>query len=368
VNPGKSGRLSAARSAGRAVPRTAGRAVPDPGNRALAQARAPAKINLVLEVVGRRRDGYHAIRSIMAPLAFGDWLSVRVASRGQDRLVVKGLDTGPLPDNLVLRALAVLREAAGRGWVAGQKAPASQLPPLVLALRKRIPVAAGLAGGSSDAAAAFELAASAWGMNLGPRQRRRLAAAVGSDVPFFTAGEWALVSGRGERVATLPPPTGGPLGVLLVVPPVELSTRAVFEAFDRLAAAGPSGGLRPSSGARKASATRSLAAALGRGLEAAELTELQPANDLWPAAAALLPGLGPLREGLADLLGRPVHLSGSGPSLFALYPSPRAALRAAGRVRAALRDGDLRPPGEGLSTGNAIQTIVIATHTMGGSP
>ncbi len=189
-----------------------------PGPRATIVATAHAKVNLVLEVIGRRSDGYHALRSVMAPLAFGDRLSVRVAVRGRDRLAVRGLDAGPPADNLVLRAAALLRADAG----------STDLPPLAFVLRKRIPVAAGLGGGSSDAAAALQLAAAAWGIRLTQGRQRRLAASLGSDVPFFTTGGWVLVGGRGERLSPLPPP-GGPPGVLLVVPTVRLSTRLAFD-------------------------------------------------------------------------------------------------------------------------------------------
>ncbi len=332
-----------------------------PGPRATIVATAPAKVNLVLEVIGRRPDGYHALRSVMAPLAFGDRLAVRVAVRGRDRLAVRGLDAGPAEENLVLRAAALLRAEAAR-----------PLPPLAFVLRKRIPVAAGLGGGSSDAAAALQLAAAAWGIRLGQGRRRRLAASLGSDVPFFTAGGWVLVGGRGERLSPLPPP-GGPPGVLLVVPIVRLSTRLAFETWDSLAtgttgrpqpggtAGLPSGGMVGfASGAHAPAGAHALAEALLRGLDATALTGIAPHNDLWPAAATLVPGLAAFREELAGLLGRPVHLSGSGPTLFVLYPSRGGAARAARRVRSAAGEGRIHPPGAG-------EPMVIATHTTGGS-
>ena len=332
---------------------------PAPGPRAMIVATAHAKVNLVLEMVGRRSDGYHALRSVMALLAFGDRLAARVVARGRDRLTVRGLDAGAPAENLVLRAAALLRAEAGRSL-----SPLSPLPPLAFVLRKRIPVAAGLGGGSSDAAAALQLAAAAWGIRLTQGRRRRLAASLGSDVPFFTAGGWVLVGGRGERLSPLPPPGGQP-GVLLVVPMVRLSTRLVFEAHDRLGA-GATGRLQPggtggfASGAHALAGANALAEALHRGLDATALTGIAPRNDLWPAAATLVPGLATFREELAGLLGRPVHLSGSGPTLFVLYPSRGGAARAARRVRSAAREGRIHPPGAGA-------LMVIATHTTGGS-
>ncbi len=317
--------------------------------------RAPAKINLVLEVVGRRPDGYHELRSVLAPLALADELSVRVGVvRGaspRDRLAVRGAQAPATSDNLVVRAAALLRAETGR-----------PLAPLAFHLRKRIPVAAGLGGGSSDALTALDLAAAAWGLQLGVRRRLQLAAALGSDVPFFALGTWALVGGRGERLWQVPPPTGGPLGVLLVVPAARLATREVFAALDagygEQPAHGPQVGPLPP-GARPGAAA-DLAARLRRGASAAQVADTEPANDLLPAAAAILPGLEPLRDELGALLGRPVHLSGSGPTLAVLYPSPGGARRAAAVVRDAAARRLLRPPGGALE--------VIATTTIGGEP
>lgn len=301
---------------------------------------APAKINLVLEVVGRRPDGYHELRSVLAPLELGDRLVVRVPARLEaDSLRESGESCGPAGENLVLRAAALLREWSGR-----------PLPALAFELRKRTPVGAGLGGGSSDAACALRLAARAWDLHPGPRQFTDLAARLGSDVPFFGLAGWGLVGGRGERLAHLPAPTGGELGVLLVIPRARLATRSVFSTFDALTHAGS----EHPSGAPAAD----LAALLRRGLSAHEASELEPRNDLWPAASSLQPELVDLRRGLERVLGRPVHLSGSGPTLFVLYASPGAARQAAVRVRGAIRSGLL--PG-----GPDARPALIATATRG---
>ncbi len=370
---------------------------------------APAKINLALEVIGRRADGFHELRSVFAPLALADDLrvsvragsgppvprgstgsggirpraaavslgsDVAVASAGRaarvadsvaraaesvaitppsdadpsretlDRLGISGAPDVPVADNLVLRAALLLRAEAGR-----------PLPPLAFRLRKRIPAAAGLGGGSSDALAALDLAASAWGLRLSRRRRLELAEALGSDVPFFALGGWALVGGRGERLVHLPSPRGGPLGVVLVVPSARLSTRDVFAAFDASRGARPDGTGEAGGGARPGASGR-LASLLRRGGSAAEVSDAPPANDLLDAATALLPGLDRLRRQLGDMLGRPVHLSGSGPTLFVLYASLRDARRAAREVVAAATAGTLRPPGGTLQA--------IATATEGG--
>ena len=217
------------------------------------------------------------------------------------------------------------------------------LPALAVRLEKRIPAAAGLAGGSSDAAAALDGALEAWGAAdvLGPEARAALAASLGSDCPFFLAGGWALVEGRGERVTALPAPRGEAPGVVLVTPAVGVPTPAVFERY--------AAGIRPEGGATLAS-SRYLAGELQAGLTTARLMEragvLAVANDLAPATAALVPALVRARRALARLLERPVGQSGSGPTLWALSPSKADALGDAAIVRAALADGLLELPGD----------------------
>ncbi|HYK96545.1 MAG TPA: hypothetical protein VE011_11890, partial [Candidatus Dormibacteraeota bacterium] len=189
---------------------------------------APAKLNLTLAVTGRRRDGYHELHSVMVPLGLADRLSLAPAVGGADSLHVVGGADGrtpldPAAFSSVLHGIAEARRAVGRG---------ADAFPLAARLEKRIPVAAGLAGGSSDAAAAVDGALEAWSAELSADVRRRVAAAIGSDVPFFLAGGPALVEGRGEQVTQLNGIAGEPPGVLLVTPAVEASTRAAFALFD----------------------------------------------------------------------------------------------------------------------------------------
>jgi 4-diphosphocytidyl-2-C-methyl-D-erythritol kinase len=304
---------------------------------------APAKLNLTLAIVGRRPDGYHALHSIMAPLGLADRLSLAPAAGPDDTLhvVVDPLDRaalGPTADNLVLRAIAAARAA-----IAG----ALPAPALAARLVKRIPVAAGLAGGSSDAAAALDGALEAWGAGgeaiLSNHERRRIAARLGSDVVFFLAGGLALVEGRGEQVTDLPNAIRGePPGILLVGPRIPVPTPAVFAAF-------------AASGVALNGATRQtsehLAGELQRGLTARTLHDragiLASANDLLPATAALEPAIVPFRRALARLTGRPIGLSGSGPTLWVLYPSYDEARAAEDVVRRAIETGSLAAPGDG---------------------
>ena len=204
-------------------------------------------------------------------------------------------------------------------------------------------MAAGLAGGSSDGAAAFDGALEAWGVDLDDDRRLHAAASIGSDVPFFLAGRTALIEGRGERVTPLAGVRGRP-GVLLVTPAVPLRTPEVFAVFDATRGRGD-GSVRMTS--------EHLAQELRAGLSVEGLVAragvLAAANDLGPAAALVEPRLVAVRRALTRVLGRPVGLSGSGPTLWTLYPVPAEAETAAEMVRAAVTAGAIpaigdRPP------------------------
>ena len=299
---------------------------------------APAKLNLTLAVLGHRADGYHALHSVVITLALADRLSLAVQpAAARDSLHVAGADTGPEADNLVLRAIAAARTAAAP--LAGGP---SALAPLAARLEKRIPVAAGLGGGSSDAAAALDGALEAWGVEQGDVDRHAIAIGLGSDVPLFLGGGPALIEGRGERVTPLGEVRGEPPGVLLVSAALPLPTRQVFTAF---AAAGGVG-----SGSTRL-ASEHLASEMRGGIRAAELIAragvLASANDLAGAATRAEPALLVFRRALMRRLGRPVGQSGSGPTLWSLYPSPGAAEDAARELRAAVASGDLVVPGAG---------------------
>ncbi len=191
-----------------------------------------------------------------------------------------------------------------------------------------------------------DAALEAWGVTLEPGARRALAAELGSDVPFFLAGGPALVEGRGERISPLPwlrdaDPAHDRPGLLLVTPSCGISTPAAFRAWDE--------GARVGGGAARL-ASQHLADELRRGhLRVADLlaraSVLAAANDLAPAAMVVEPGLVTFKRALLRLLGRPVGLSGSGPTHWALYPSHAEAEAAAGAVRAAIAAGDLPAPG-----------------------
>ena len=309
---------------------------------------APAKVNLTLAVLGIRPDGYHELHSVMVPLDLADRLSVSVLpSGGTDSLHVDGFDPGPVADNLVLRAFAAARRHARPAWGRAEPPPA-----LAARLEKRIPVAAGLAGGSSDAAAAVDAALDAWGVELDAGTRHRVAAELGSDVPFFLAGGPALVEGRGERLAPLgwlreasgsagpeaPGPRDGP-ALLLVTPAVAISTPAVFRAWDA--------GARVGGGAARL-ASAHLADELRRGHPGTG-----PHGPGVGAGRGQRPGAGrerrgagarALQAGPAAAPRAPVGLSGSGPTFWAIYASHAEAAAAADRVRAAIDAGEISAP------------------------
>ena len=264
--------------------------------------RAPAKINLTLDVLGRRPDGYHALRSVMQTLALHDTLELRPAPA-----IRFACDAPALAgeDNLVPRAAHLLRTATGyRGGVD-------------ITLRKRIPVNAGLGGGSSDAAATLMALNRLWGQALGPERLAELGAALGSDVPFFLYAPLALVSGRGEVVEALPP--APPAYVVLHQPPCGLSTARVFAAL-------------PPTRYGDGSGTERLLAALQAGL-APEQWPLS--NGLQETVAALYPEVASALERLRTAGAPQVVLTGSGSTVYALFTREDDARRVYTRLTAA---------------------------------
>ncbi len=181
---------------------------------AVAHVRAPAKVNLYLEVLGRRPDGYHEVRTIMQAVSLYDELSFTVREDGQISLEAEGEGLPGPDENLVVRAARLLRERTGCALGVS------------MTLRKGIPIAAGLGGGSSDCAAALRTLNQLWGLGLPADELERLAAELGSDVPFFIRGGTSLCEGRGERVCGLN--VSARLEYLLVTPGFPVSTAEVY--------------------------------------------------------------------------------------------------------------------------------------------
>src|SRR4051812_25167846 len=194
--------------------------------------RAPAKLNLFLDVLGRRGDGFHDLETLMVSVRLADQVSLTPTptSSGIHLDVTTGwpiCSPGPMPvvptgsDNLVVKSLKLFQERTGCGFGARVE------------LVKRIPMAAGLGGGSSDAAAALRLANRVWRVNWDDDQLNELAAELGSDIPFFMSHGAAICRGRGERVERLPPLP--PLYFVIVKPVDALGAGEVYSAHDSIA-------------------------------------------------------------------------------------------------------------------------------------
>ena len=265
---------------------------------------APAKINLYLHVVGKRADGYHLLDSLVAFAAVGDALEVGPAAALS--LAVSGPFASLVTDddgNLVMRAARAL--AAAAGVEAGAR----------MSLEKRLPVAAGLGGGSADAAAALRALVELWGLAINEDQLRALGLSLGADVPACLAGQTVFVSGVGEKVA--PAQKLPPVDVVLVNPGPPAPTGEVFAALR----GAPSG---PGRFAETPTSASQLAGLLA-----------SRRNDLERPAAAMVPAIGRVLRLLEDqpgcLLAR---MSGSGATCFGIFPEARAAQAAAAATRA----------------------------------
>lgn len=268
------------------------------------QIHAPAKLNLCLFLGPRRGDGLHELCSLFEPLALADGIEVTAAEA--DEVLCPGVEG----DNLAARALAALRE---NGW---------KSPPLRIEIEKRIPVAAGLGGGSADAAAILRLArGSAEGFPSGIPDLAAIAAELGADVPSQLDPTLALVQGAGERVERLPAPASH---VALLLPAGGgLSTAAVFAEADRL-------GLGRGEAELGELAAR-LGEAAGSGSSPLEYGDLL-ANDLEPAARSLRPDVGDALDALRGAGAPLVFMSGSGPTAVGLFPTLAEANSAATRI------------------------------------
>lgn len=262
---------------------------------AAVQGRAHAKLNLFLRVMARETDGYHGLETLFCLVDLADELRAERRDGRGVTIEVQGAETGPPADNLAVRAAAMVLAATGERFA------------VHLTVTKRIPVRAGLGGGSSDAAAAL-LAANRLAGNAVPRHELlQFAAKLGSDVPFFLAGApLALAWGHGERLLRLPPLPSAP--ALLLVPRTSISTAEAFGWLDE----------DWSSGGR-------------RGAVALDLDALSTWGDIGRMAgndfeSAIFGRHPPIRAAFEALVGtRPLvcRMTGSGSALFAVYRSAR---------------------------------------------
>lgn len=284
--------------------------------------RAPAKLNVYLDVLGRRTDGFHEIETFLIPVRLWDSIALRSTPAASDSrpgpisLRVRSYwpsSVRPSPeappggdDNLIVRALRLLRERSG--CTAG----------VHVELVKRIPMAAGLGGGSSDAAAALRWANNAWRLGWNRQRLLSLGAEIGSDVPFFLLGGAAICRGRGEDVE----PVSGirPMHFVIAKPWLGLATGAVYQALDSVAAASDSA---PHDRRRLNQLVSTLRASRYGDLERLMVNRLEA------AAERLLPWIIQIRRIFLQLGCLAHQLSGSGSSYFGICRSAQHARRLA---------------------------------------
>jgi 4-diphosphocytidyl-2-C-methyl-D-erythritol kinase len=251
---------------------------------------AAAKVNLVLEVLGKREDGYHELVTVMQAVDLSDRLTLEEAEALELRTSAPGVPTDGR--NLAMRAAVALREAAG--VTRGAR----------ITLDKRIPVAAGLGGGSSDAASTLWALNRMWGIRWPVKRLQGLAERLGMDVPFFLGKGRAMATGRGERLKPLP--SAGGLALVLVNPNFPLSTKEVYQRVPAGWSAEDVGTRRMLEALRSRSARR-VAAALTNNLE----TVVEPA----------VPAIGRMKAALLAAGALGAVMSGSGPTVFGVARS-----------------------------------------------
>jgi 4-diphosphocytidyl-2-C-methyl-D-erythritol kinase len=259
---------------------------------------APAKLNLCLYVGPRRDDGLHEIRSLFEPLELADELKLSEATA--DEVICEGIE-GP---DLTAKALAALRE---NGWDG---------PPLRIEVTKRVPVVAGLGGGSADAAAVLRLARGE------VEGLRAIAAEIGADVPSQLQPRACLVAGAGEVIEPAPPPAEH--GVVLIPQAEGLATADVYAEADRLGT--------PRGEAELEAIRRQLRDSVDEGGSPLDYRE-HLVNDLQPAAISLRPEIEDALRALEEAGAAHAMVTGSGPTAFGLYPTVDAAVAAAEGLR-----------------------------------
>ena len=276
--------------------------------------KAFAKINLVLDITGRREDGYHDLCSVMQEIGLYDTVTLRKIPEG---VLLKvefedGVERGfsLVPDdkkNLAYRAAELL--------LADAKVDGG----IEIVLHKNIPVAAGLAGGSTDAATVLRGINVLYDLHYDLRRLCELGVKLGADIPFCIMGGTALAEGIGEKLQGLPIP--GSVYVLLAKPPVAVSTKEVYQAYDKLLEEDPP----------ELVDVEKVKAAIDKG----SISDLVPClyNALALVTEPLHPEIVQLREEILKEGAKGALMSGSGPSVFGLYDNLQEAKDAAGRLQ-----------------------------------
>jgi 4-diphosphocytidyl-2-C-methyl-D-erythritol kinase len=261
---------------------------------------APAKVNLRLECLGKRPDGYHEIKTWMYPISLADELHIEKAGRAGITIASSHPELPLGEENLAHRAaVCFLQEHARAGGVK-------------IEINKRIPVAAGLGGGSSDAAAVLKAMNTLWETQMSPEDLQAMGATIGSDVPFFIVGKGAIMGGRGEQVIGLLPPLKAWL--VLINPGIPLSTREVYQQGKW--------GLTKEGGGTKIQRPPQDLGTMGDFLR----------NDLERPACELLPVIEEIKGKMQATGARGVLMTGSGPTVFGLCDTEDQARQTAREV------------------------------------
>lgn len=268
--------------------------------------KAPAKVNLYLKVLGRREDGYHEILSLMQMVGLYDFVALREEPSDIRLTIENGSSLSIDRSNLVFRAAEALQKAAFQGEARSKG--------VSIRLTKNIPIAAGLGGGSSDAAATLVGLNRLWVLRWSRERLARLGATLGSDVPFFLYGPTAWAMGRGDEIE--PATANGAGWMVLVNPGIAVSTAWVYQEFSRKL------GLTKSD--REITINKFI-------VHRPSLREIyhRPHNDLEAVTLEAFPQLTQIKKELLGLGGKGVMMSGSGPTLFACFSDYSSAKQAA---------------------------------------
>ena len=260
----------------------------------------PAKLNIRLKVTGRRPDGYHELVSIMVPVSLFDHLELERTRRGRIRLTCQGLSVPDNEENLVYRVARAFFSRTGLE------------PGLSVRLTKNIPVAAGLGGGSSDAACTLKALNDMWSDPLTSEELAALSVSLGADIPFFLKNRPCVVRGIGEILEPIEKWPG--FWYVIVTPPVKVSTAWVYANLKLKLTTGEYDYI--------------IAQLASESFDIAEILE----NDLETVTASNFPVINTIKKSLMDGGAKGALMSGSGPSVFGIFESKDQALSAKRRL------------------------------------
>ncbi|HPZ22159.1 MAG TPA: 4-(cytidine 5'-diphospho)-2-C-methyl-D-erythritol kinase [Bacillota bacterium] len=258
---------------------------------------APAKINLSLDVLGRRDDGYHAVEMVMQTIGLCDTISLKSRTDGIIQVRCTHPQVPANEENIAYKAASLLKELSGNKRLGA-----------TIEIAKNIPAAAGLGGGSADAAAVLKGLNALWDLRLSPGELSRAGLQLGADVPYCLMGGTALARGIGEMLTPLPPPPS--FWVVLLKPKAGVSTADVYKRYNEALV-------------RRRPNNEALVAALAAGSE--ENISKAMANVLESVTFSLLPILGHLKQQALEYGAFASQMTGSGPTIFALASDSRRA-------------------------------------------